>query len=154
MHLTGTRCILPAWRAIYCGPTKSLSIWMSLLSYLRHATPIFVSAKRNLVEYYSSLRSVDLTNCVLSCMLLPRSLDPNLLTPLPNRLTVLPILLRDTLTCLSRLSFFLYLLSFIYLCMSWAGLGHIWSWMRKRLKPRTRSCLAYPAAFLFLWAFL
>jgi len=72
------------------------------------ASPNFNSAKRNLLEYYSLLQSSHLTNSVLSSLPLPRSLDPNIPAPVPSRLFTLIILVRDTISALIRLPFFLF----------------------------------------------
>jgi hypothetical protein len=72
------------------------------------ATPNFNSVKRNLLEYYSLLQTSKLTNSVLSALPLPRTLDPDHPTPLPGRLRTLGLLIRDTVSSLARLPFFLF----------------------------------------------
>ncbi|KAK0194937.1 hypothetical protein F5146DRAFT_1023500 [Armillaria mellea] len=125
------------------------------------ATPNFVSAKRNLLEYYSLLQSANLTNSVLSRMPLPRSLDPNVPTPLPSRLITLLILLRDTLACLARLPFFLFPVV-VHLPVYFMGrLGARLVEDEEETQAQNKivfgllsMMMVYPAAFFFLWAFL
>ncbi|EGO00424.1 hypothetical protein SERLA73DRAFT_181008 [Serpula lacrymans var. lacrymans S7.3] len=71
-------------------------------------TPNFISVRNRLLEYYSLLQSMNLTNSVLSSLPLPRTLDPHNPTPIPSRLLTLSILVRDTLAIVIRLPFFLF----------------------------------------------
>ncbi|KAK0505265.1 hypothetical protein EDD18DRAFT_1061095 [Armillaria luteobubalina] len=125
------------------------------------ATPNFVSAKRNLLEYYSLLQSANLTNSVLSRMPLPRSLDPNVPTPLPSRLITLLILLRDTLACLARLPFFLFPVVVHLPVYVMGRLGARLVEDEEETQAQNKivfgllsMMMVYPAAFFFLWAFL
>ncbi|KAK0448657.1 hypothetical protein EV421DRAFT_1783752 [Armillaria borealis] len=125
------------------------------------ATANFVSAKRNLLEYYSLLQSANLTNHVLSRMPLPRSLDPNVPTPLPSRLITLLILLRDTLACLARLPFFLFPVVVHLPVYIMGRLGARLVEDEEETQAQNKivfgllsMMMVYPAAFFFLWAFL
>ncbi|KAK0475577.1 hypothetical protein IW261DRAFT_1567977 [Armillaria novae-zelandiae] len=125
------------------------------------ATPNFASAKRNLLEYYSLLQSANLTNSVLSRMPLPRSLDPNVPTPLPSRLITLLILLRDTLACLARLPFFLFPVVVHLPVYVMGRLGARLVEDEEETQAQNKivfgllsMMMIYPAAFFFLWAFL
>jgi hypothetical protein len=71
-------------------------------------TPNMKSARKRLLEYYSLLQSSNLSNSTLSSLLLPRSLDPKAPVPLPSRLYTISILLRDSISALVRLPFFLF----------------------------------------------
>ncbi|KAK0240807.1 hypothetical protein EDD85DRAFT_816261 [Armillaria nabsnona] len=125
------------------------------------ATANFVSVKRNLLEYYSLLQSANLTNSVLSRMPLPRSLDPNVPTPLPSRLITLLILLRDTLACLARLPFFLFPVVVHLPVYVMGRLGARLVEDEEETQAQNKivfgllsMMMVYPAAFFFLWAFL
>lgn len=74
----------------------------------QNPTANFVSVKRNLLEYYSLLQTTELTNSVLSALPLPRTLDPDHPTPLPGRLRTLGFLMRDSVSALTRLPFFIF----------------------------------------------
>ncbi|TFY71016.1 hypothetical protein EVG20_g1991 [Dentipellis fragilis] len=126
-----------------------------------YVTPNIVSIKRHLLEYYSLLQSTQLTNSVLSSLPLPDTLDPHKPVPLPSRLLTLLILIRDTISCLVRLPFFILPL-----------IAHAPAYVMARLGARlvedeeeTQAqnkiifgllllVLVYAAAFFFLWAFL
>ncbi|KAK0213273.1 hypothetical protein DFS33DRAFT_1377746 [Desarmillaria ectypa] len=125
------------------------------------ATANFMSAKRNLLEYYSLLQSANLTNSVLSRIPLPRSLDPSVPTPLPSRLITLLILLRDTLACLARLPFFLFPVVVHLPVYVMGRLGARLVEDEEETQAQNKivfgllsMMMVYPAAFLFLWAFL
>ena len=123
------------------------------------ATPNTVLVRRRLLEYYSLLNSCNLTNSVLSSLPLPRSLDPRRAEPLPSRLFTLMLLLRDTLSVLIRLPFFLFPLLVhlpIYLAGRWAG-----RLVEDEEETQAQNkivigllCLTmiYPTAFFFLWS--
>lgn len=72
------------------------------------AAPNMKSVKRHLLEYYSLLQTTKLTNSVLSALPLPRTLDPDHPTPLPGRLRTLGVLVRDSISSIARLPFFLF----------------------------------------------
>ncbi|KAG1751287.1 uncharacterized protein EDB91DRAFT_1104513 [Suillus paluster] len=72
------------------------------------ATANFSTVRRHLLGYYSLLQSTNLTNSVLSSLPLPPTLSPSHPTPLPSRLLTLSVLIRDTLSVLIRLPFFLF----------------------------------------------
>lgn len=129
----GTLYTPPEWREICSGRTrrmclwtnsspslrgKSLPSWLSLtLPYTPHSlvdifstpdlTQNFQVVRKRLLEYYSLLQSSHLTNAVLSTLPVPRTLDPRTPAPLPSRLFTLALLIRDTLSLLVRLPFFL-----------------------------------------------
>ncbi|KAF5385969.1 hypothetical protein D9615_002530 [Tricholomella constricta] len=126
-----------------------------------NATPNFNSAKRNLLEYYSLLQSSHLTNSVLSSLPLPRSLDPNTPAPVPSRLYTILILIRDTISALIRLPFFLFPLivhSPVYF-MGRLGAKLVKDEEETQAQNKVvfgllSLLLIYPAAFFFLWALL
>lgn len=115
--------------------------------------------KHRLLEYYSLLQSSKLNNSALSALPLPKTLDPRRAEPLPSRLRTLLLLLRDTLSILIRLPFFLFPL-----------VVHLPAYLAARAAARlvedeeeTQAqnkvvfgliflILIYPAAFFFLWA--
>lgn len=123
------------------------------------ATSNLNSVKRHLLEYYSLLQSSQLTNSVLSSLPLPRSLDPNTPTTVPGRLFTLLILVRDSVSALIGLPFFLFPL-IVHMPV------YIMGRMGARLvedEEETQAqnkvvfgllslLLIYPAAFFFLWA--
>ena len=124
-------------------------------------TTDFKQVKRALLEYYALLQSTHLTNAVLSSLPLPSTLDPSRPVPLPGRLKTVLILLRDTISSLALLPFFV-----LPLCI------HAPAYVMGRLGARlvedeeeTQAqnkvifgllcvLLAYPTAFVMLWAFL
>ncbi|KAG7098271.1 hypothetical protein E1B28_000233 [Marasmius oreades] len=122
-------------------------------------TPNIVSVKRNLLEYYSLLQSTNLTNSVFSALPLPRSLDPNIPTPLPSRLYTLLIFIRDTLSALVRLPFFLFPL-IVHLPVYIMGrLGARLVQDEEETQAQNKvvfgllsMLMIYPATFFFLWA--
>ncbi|KAF9257943.1 glycerol-3-phosphate-acyltransferase [Marasmius fiardii PR-910] len=122
-------------------------------------TPNIVSVKRNLLEYYSLLQSTNLTNSVLSAIPLPRSLDPNIPTPLPSRLYTLLIFVRDTLSALARLPFFLFPL-IVHLPVYVMGrMGARLVQDEEETQAQNKvvfgllsTLMIYPATFFFLWA--
>ena len=125
------------------------------------ASPNIASAKRHLLEYYSLLQSSRLTNSVLTSLPLPRSLDPNSATPLSTRLYTILILIRDTLTALIRLPFFLFplLLHLPVYLMGRFGARLVKDEEETQAQNKVvfgllSSLLVYPATFLFLWALL
>ncbi|WRT70150.1 uncharacterized protein IL334_007144 [Kwoniella shivajii] len=65
------------------------------------------SLKPLLATYHRLLTSSRLSNSVLSDISLSSTLDPSLPIPLPNRFSTLFIFIKDTLSCLLRLPFFL-----------------------------------------------
>lgn len=115
--------------------------------------------KRRLLEYYSLLHSSKLNNSTLSSLPLPKTLDPRRPEPLPSRLRTLILLLRDTLSVLVRLPFFLFPLVI-----------HLPAYLASQAAARivedeeeTQAqnkvvfgliflIMIYPAAFFFLWA--
>lgn len=123
------------------------------------ATSNFNSQKRRLLEYYALLQSTHMTNSVLSDLPLPPSLSPSQPISLPSRLRTLLFLIKDTLSSLTRLPFFLFPL-----------IVHLPVYVMGRLAAKlvedeeeTQAqnkvvigllllMLIYPAAFFFLWA--
>ncbi|KAG5653047.1 hypothetical protein H0H81_002564 [Sphagnurus paluster] len=122
-------------------------------------SPNFNSAKRHLLEYYSLLQSSHLTNSVLSSLPLPRSLDPNVPAPVPSRLLTILILIRDTISALIRLPFFLFPL-IVHLPVYFMGrLGARLVKDEEETQAQNKVVfgllslmLIYPASFFFLWA--
>jgi glycerol-3-phosphate O-acyltransferase/dihydroxyacetone phosphate acyltransferase len=123
-------------------------------------TSNFPSVKRHLLEYYSLLQSTQLTNSVLSNLPLPRTLDPNHPTPLPSRLYTLFILIRDTISALVRLPFFLFPLVFHLPIYLMARMGARLGDEEEETQAQNKVVFAlllclmmYPTAFFILWAF-
>ncbi|KAJ8078021.1 hypothetical protein PM082_000223 [Marasmius tenuissimus] len=124
-------------------------------------TPNIVSVKRSLLEYYSLLQSTHLTNSVLSALPLPRSLDPNIPTPLPSRLYTLLIFIRDTLSSLARLPFFAFPLVVHLPVYVMGRLGARLAQDEEETQAQNKvvfgllsMAMVYPAIFFFLWALL
>ncbi|KAI0058117.1 hypothetical protein BV25DRAFT_1830479 [Artomyces pyxidatus] len=125
------------------------------------ASPTFHSLKRHLLEYYSLLQSAQLTNSVLSSLPLPNTLDPHRPVALPSRLLTLVILVRDSLTCLVRLPFFLVPLIVHSPAYVMGRLGARLVEDEEETQAQNKVlfgllllAMIYPAAFFFLWAFL
>lgn len=126
-----------------------------------NATVNFVSVRRALLEYYSLLQSTNLTNSVLSSLPLPRTLDPNVATPLPSRVYTLLLLLRDSLSSLARLPFFLFPVV-VHMPVYFMGrLGAQLVEDEEETQAQNKvtfgllsMLMIYPAAFFFLWALL
>jgi glycerol-3-phosphate O-acyltransferase/dihydroxyacetone phosphate acyltransferase len=123
-------------------------------------TSNFSAVKRHLLEYYSLLQTIGLTNSVLSNLPLPRSLDPNHPSRLPSRLYTLFILIRDTLYALFRLPFFFLPLLFHFPIYIMARLGARLAEDEEESQAQNKVafglllCLMmYPTAFFILWAF-
>ncbi|KAG6842077.1 hypothetical protein C0991_002731 [Blastosporella zonata] len=125
------------------------------------AIPHFNTAKRNLLEYYSLLQSAHLSNPVLKSLPLPRSLDPNIPAPIPSRLYTLLLLVRDTISALICLPFFLFPLV-VHLPVYFMGqLGARLVKDEEETQAQNKVvfgllslALIYPAAFFFLWGLL
>lgn len=123
------------------------------------ATPNIAQVRRRLLEYYSLLQSSKLHNSALASLPLSKTLDPRRAEPLPSRLRTLLILLRDTMSVLVRLPFFLFPLA-VHLP------AYLASQAAARLAEEEEETqaqnkvvfglillvLIYPAAFFFLWA--
>jgi glycerol-3-phosphate O-acyltransferase/dihydroxyacetone phosphate acyltransferase len=123
------------------------------------ATPNFPSVKRHLLEYYSLLQSTQLTNSVLSALPLPRMLDPGHPIPLPSRLLTLSILVRDSMSALARLPFFLLPLVVHAPVYVMCRLGAQLVEDEEETQAQNKIVfglllllMIYPAAFFFLWA--
>ncbi|KAF8625412.1 hypothetical protein AX15_005376 [Amanita polypyramis BW_CC] len=124
-------------------------------------TPNLGAVRCHLLEYYSLLQSSHLTNSVLSSLPLPNSLDPNTPTTIPSRLLTLLILLKDSISAISRLPFFLLPL-LVHLPVYFMGrLGASLVEDEEETQAQNKvafgfvsSLLIYPATFLFLWALL
>ncbi|KAI5889222.1 uncharacterized protein SCHCODRAFT_02510249 [Schizophyllum commune H4-8] len=118
-----------------------------------------VSVKRRLLEYYSLLQSTRLSNSVLSALPLPRTLDPKSSATLPSRLYTLAILLRDSLSSLARLPFFLFPLIVHAPVYVMGRLGARMVKDEEETQAQNKVAfgflsllLVYPTAFFFLWA--
>ncbi|KAI0028599.1 hypothetical protein K488DRAFT_89590 [Vararia minispora EC-137] len=125
------------------------------------ATPNFKVVKRRLLEYYSLLQSTQLTNAVLSSLPLPKTLDPNRPTPIPSRLLTLSVLIRDTLSCLFVLPFFVVPLAIHLPTYVIGKLGARLAEDEEETQAQNKVVLGllflmlcYPAAFFMLWALL
>nr|GAT57513.1 predicted protein [Mycena chlorophos] len=166
----------PDWNTLYCARMARDILWIdersiNLNEYVaisqtlvdlfstEDPTPNFKSVKRRLLEYYSLLQSTNLTHSVLSNLPLPRTLDPNRPTPLPNRLLTLLILLRDTFLMLLRLPFFVFPLV-MYLPVYYMGrVGARLVKDEEETQAQNKLVfgmismfLTYPTAFFFLWS--
>ncbi|KAG6832040.1 hypothetical protein H0H87_003021 [Tephrocybe sp. NHM501043] len=123
--------------------------------------PHFKSAKRNLLEYYSLLHTAHLSNPVLKSLPLPRSLDPTIPAPIPSRLYTLLLLIRDSITALICLPFFLFPL-IVHLPVYFMGrLGARLVKDEEETQAQNKVVfgllslvLIYTAAFFFLWGLL
>ncbi|KAG6917822.1 hypothetical protein DXG01_000882 [Tephrocybe rancida] len=123
--------------------------------------PHFKTTKRNLLEYHSLLQSSRLSNPVLESLPLPRSLDPNIPAPIPSRLYTLLLLVRDTISALICLPFFLFPL-IVHIPVYFMGrLGARLVKDEEETQAQNKVvfgllalALIYPAAFFFLWALL
>ncbi|EMD33764.1 hypothetical protein CERSUDRAFT_87104 [Gelatoporia subvermispora B] len=123
--------------------------------------PNFTSIRRNLLTYYSLLQSTNLTNAVLSSLPLPKQLNPHRPVPLPSRLLTLVILIRDTLTCLVRLPFFLIPLLVHAPAYALGRFGARLVEEEEETQAQNKVVfgllfllMMYPAMFFFVWAFL
>lgn len=124
-----------------------------------NATQNFNSVKRHLLEYYSLLESSHLTNSVLSALPLPRTLDPNTPATVPSRLFTILILIRDTLSALVRLPFFLFPLIVHAPAYIMGRVGARLVKDEEETQAQNKVVFGllsltviYPAAFFFLWA--
>ncbi|KZV60113.1 hypothetical protein PENSPDRAFT_760185 [Peniophora sp. CONT] len=168
----------PDWDTLYAARMARDLLWPDESSLaLEHYVPVsqtlvdlfstpdpttdFKHVKHALLEYYALLQSTHLTNAVLASLPLPKTLDPSRPVPLPGRLKTVLVLLRDTLSSLVLLPFFV-----LPLCI------HAPAYVMGRLGARlvedeeeTQAqnkvifgllcvLLAYPTAFSLLWAFL
>ncbi|OCH88645.1 glycerol-3-phosphate-acyltransferase [Obba rivulosa] len=123
--------------------------------------PNFTAIKRHLLTYYSLLQSTNMTNSVLSSLPLPKQLDPYHPVPLPSRLFTLMILMRDTLTCLVRLPFFLIPLVVHAPAYALGRFGARLVEEEEETQAQNKVVfgllfllMMYPATFFFVWAFL
>ncbi|KAL1743401.1 hypothetical protein HDZ31DRAFT_83442 [Schizophyllum fasciatum] len=124
-----------------------------------HSTANVVSVKRRLLDYYSLLQSTRLSNSVLSALPLPRSLDPKSSATLPSRLYTLSILLRDSLSSLARLPFFIFPLIVHAPVYVMGRMGARMVKDEEETQAQNKVAfgflsllLVYPTAFFFLWA--
>ncbi|KAI9463359.1 glycerol-3-phosphate-acyltransferase [Russula earlei] len=125
------------------------------------ATPDFQAVRRSLLEYYSLLQSVQLTNSVLSSLPLPWTLDPHQPVALPSRLSTLLVLIRGSLAILIRLPFFILPLIVHFPAYVMGQLGARLAMDEEETLAQNKVIFAmfllmliYPAAFLVMWAFL
>lgn len=126
-----------------------------------NATMNLNAVRRHLLEYYSLLQSSHLTHSVLSSLSLPNSLDPHTYATLPCRLLTLSILLKDTISAILRLPFFLLPLLIHLPVYSMGRLGASLVEDEEETQAQNKvafgflsSLLIYPATFFFLWALL
>ncbi|KAL7418530.1 hypothetical protein Q5752_006988 [Cryptotrichosporon argae] len=117
------------------------------------------SLKELLVTYNRLLFSSRLSNTALTEVPLPRTLDPSARVSMPDRLSTLLLLVRDTLACLIRLPFFLLPMLFhipVYLIGIFGA-----SMAEDELETQAQmkiflglalSFLTYPVVFFALWA--
>ncbi|KAJ3570953.1 hypothetical protein NP233_g4059 [Leucocoprinus birnbaumii] len=122
-------------------------------------TPNFKSVRRYLLEYYSLLQSSHLTNSTLSSLPLPRSLDPRAPVPLPSRLYTIMLLLRDSISALARLPFFLVPLIVHIPAYAMARYGAKLVEHEEETQAQNKVAFGlialiftYSVAFFFLWA--
>jgi glycerol-3-phosphate O-acyltransferase/dihydroxyacetone phosphate acyltransferase len=117
--------------------------------------------KSLLVEYNNLLITSKLNNQTLSDLPLPQDLDPSKPIPLPSRFSTLILLIRDTLSVLIRVPFFL-LPMVIHLPMYYvAKMGE--NIVKEELETQAQmkivfgmlfSLAVYPFWFFLLWVFL
>ncbi|VDB99602.1 unnamed protein product [Peniophora sp. CBMAI 1063] len=124
-------------------------------------TTDFKHVKRALLEYYALLQSTHLTNAVLASLPLPSTLDPSRPVPLPGRLKTLLVLIRDTITSLALLPFFVLPLFIHAPAYVMGRLGARLVEDEEETQAQNKVIfgllcvlLAYPTAFVLLWAFL
>ncbi|PFH44974.1 hypothetical protein AMATHDRAFT_164245 [Amanita thiersii Skay4041] len=125
------------------------------------ATPNTKTVRRHLLEYYSLLESSHLTNSVLSSLSLSSSLDPHTPATLPSRLVTLFILIRDTVSAMSRLPFFLLPLLLHVPVYFMGRIGASLAEDEEETQAQNKVAfgllsllMIYPTIFLFLWALL
>lgn len=123
--------------------------------------PNFASIKHHLLTYYSLLQSTHLTNGVLSSLPLPATLDPHRPVSLPSRVLTLLILIRDSLSSLVRLPFFLLPLAIHLPAYLLARYGARLVEDEEETQAQNKIAfgllfllMMYPATFLFVWSFL
>ena len=80
---------------------------ISLVDLFHTTNPRISALKEKLVAYHRLLVSSRLSNAALVDLPLPQDLDPKRKVTLPNRFFLLWILIKDTISCLIRLPFFL-----------------------------------------------
>ncbi|KXN90629.1 Glycerol-3-phosphate O-acyltransferase 2 [Leucoagaricus sp. SymC.cos] len=145
------------------GLEEFVSISQTLVDLftLPDTTPNFKSVRRHLLEYYSLLQSSHLTNSTLSSLPLPRSLDPKAPVPLPSRLYTILILLRDSISALVRLPFFLIPLVAHLPAYAMARYGAKLVEEEEETQAQNKVAFGlialafvYSIAFFFLWALL
>jgi hypothetical protein len=117
--------------------------------------------KTILTEYNNLLLTAKLTNQTLSDLPVPTDLDPSKPIPLPSRFSTLILLIRDTISVLVRVPFFLMPM-LIHLPMYYvAKLGE--NIVREELETQAQmkivfgmlfSLLVYPVVFLIMWLML
>lgn len=123
--------------------------------------PNFASIKRHLLTYYSLLQSTHMTNGVLSSLPLPSTLDPHRPVSLPSRLVTLLVLIRDTLSSLVRLPFFLLPLTIHLPAYLLARYGARLVEDEEETQAQNKIVfgllfllMVYPATFFFVWSLL
>ncbi|KAK7677512.1 hypothetical protein QCA50_019518 [Cerrena zonata] len=123
--------------------------------------PNLASIKHHLLTYYSLLQSTHMTNGVLSALPLPATLDPHRAVSLPSRLVTLFILVRDTLSSLIRLPFFLLPLAIHFPAYLFARYGAKLVEDEEETQAQNKIVfgllfllMIYPATFFFVWSFL
>ncbi|KIY53060.1 acyltransferase [Fistulina hepatica ATCC 64428] len=121
--------------------------------------PDFNRVKRQLLDYYSLLQSTHLTNSVLSKLSLPITLDPDVPATLPSRLYTLLLLIRDSLSMLLRLPFFVYPLVVHFPAYVLGRLGARLVEEEEETQAQNKVVFGllalltiYAASFFFLWA--
>ncbi|KAI0075672.1 hypothetical protein K474DRAFT_1624234 [Panus rudis PR-1116 ss-1] len=123
--------------------------------------PNFNAIKRHLLTYYSLLQSTRLTNAVLSSLPLPSTLDPNRTVSLPSRIATFSVLIRDSLSCLVRLPFFIVPMTLHLPAYLMARVGAKLVEDEEETQAQNKvvfglllMLLIYPSMFFFVWAFL
>ncbi|KAM6502302.1 glycerol-3-phosphate-acyltransferase [Amanita muscaria] len=126
-----------------------------------NVTPNANNVRRRLLDYYSLLQSSHLTNSVLSSLPLPSSLDPHTPASVPSRLFTLLILLKDSISAVFRLPFFLLPLLVHLPVYFTSRLGASLAEDEEETQAQNKvafgllsSLLIYPTTFFILWAFL
>ncbi|KIJ49336.1 hypothetical protein M422DRAFT_224945 [Sphaerobolus stellatus SS14] len=169
----------PDWETLYAARTARDLLWqrdtainpddfvaVSQTLVDLFCTPVsslpssFPALRRALITYQSLLRSTNLTNATLSGLPLPDTLNPNLTTPFPSRLTTIFVLMRDSFASLVRLPFFLIPLLVHLPAYGMARMGARLAEDEEETQAQNKVVFAlllllaiYPAMFFFLWAF-
>ncbi|KAH8827334.1 glycerol-3-phosphate-acyltransferase [Flagelloscypha sp. PMI_526] len=125
-----------------------------------HLVPDIKDVQIALLEYYSLLQATHLSHSVLSNLPLPKTLDPKQQNiSMPSRLYTVALLIKDTLSLVIRLPFFVFplLVHFPVYFMAKFGAGLVRDEEESQAQNKVifgvlAMFMAYPTAFFFFWA--